>query len=124
MFRRTFLMLGAAIALASCGGSATAPQITATGRWLGAVSGRNVTLELNLSQAGNTVSGSGIFNTPAYGPVPLSISGQFTSGTLTLIMASNIYQPVTLDGTVLPTDIVGSLTGDSFTGTTVTLTRQ
>ena len=108
-------------ALATCGG-ATAPKISATGNWLGAVSGRNVTLSLSLSQTGNTVSGSGIFGTPVYGPVSLDVSGDFTGGTLT--MTSNIYQPVTLSGTVLQRDIVGSLTGDSFTGTTVTLTRH
>lgn len=96
---------------------------TVTGTWRGTSAGQ--TFVLALSQAQNTVAGSGTVTTSATGDKrTLSVAGSFNQPNFTATLTPTVGQPITLQGTVEGRSFVGTLTGGGFSGDGLALLRD
>lgn len=117
---RHLLVLLSAISALSCSSTNTSgPNVS--GSWSGATA--TISLDMNLTQAGQAVSGSGslVVDSSAYG---VSISGSLIDSTVALTLTAGGYQPVAYSATLSGTKMSGSLSGSGFPGSSLTVTRQ
>lgn len=91
------------------------------GSWYG-TSG-NITLNMTLSQTGQSVSGSGSVgvDSATYG---VSISGSLLDTTVALTLTAGGYQPVAYAAVLSGNTMAGSMSGSGFPGSSMTVTRQ
>ena len=117
--RRIAATLGAAFILGCSSTGTSGPNVS--GSWSGAAA--TVSLDMNLTQAGQAVSGSGslVVDSSAYG---VSISGSLIDSNVALTLTAGGYQPVAYAATLSGTKMSGSLSGSGFPGSSLTVTRQ
>lgn len=112
-----------------CGGEgSTAPNNApeASGSWSGKVaapSGVTATLTFNVTETNRKISGSGSLAIGA-SSLGLSVSGTYAPPTISLTISSQGYEPMSLEGTVSETGMIGTLDGSGFVNRAVTLKRQ
>lgn len=107
------MVFALALSLGACS-SSTAPKLTVSGTWQG-MSSIDIGLNLSLSQAGNTVSGTGSYLSVGTADQPLTVtgnvSGKDVSLTLTFLNAESLLYKGTL---VNDASISGNLSGAAF----------
>lgn len=124
-----FLLLGLSSLILSCdggGGGTTGPTTTynVTGTWTGTISGGDIpsgsTITLNLTQSGNTVTGTTQMTAPGRGTFTDNItSGSFSDRTLQIsVTPPESSGPVNMTGTISDdgNTISGTWTQQTATG--------
>lgn len=113
------MLLGCALVVSSCSSSPSSPDVT--GYWAG--SAGNVSLNLTLTQTGQSVTGNGVLviNSSQFG---LAASGSMIGANLDLTLASPGYQSAGYSGTLSGKTLDGSLIASGFSGSTLDLAKQ
>lgn len=120
---RGFVLLCAiALSVGACSsssGPSAGGTADVTGSWSGAGSGW--TLSLDLTQTGDSVSGSGTLT--GVGSFSLTVEGKMQGATLRASLAIPSYDPISYAGTVSGNEMTGSLRGDGFMDLPIVISR-
>lgn len=110
-----------AVLIAACKDS-TAPQPSPHGNWSGTTDG--MTLNLNLTVNGGTVTGTGSF-VGGGETFPLSVTGDFSHPIVALTLSSTQFAPVAFTSvSVTATTMTARLNGSGFENDAIILNRK
>ena len=123
-----FALVLAGIAAACGGNDSTAPKGQVgqiAGHWSGAANFGGLTFSADFTQQGNTVGGSGSYDSPVgSGPFTVS-SGHIDGSNVTLTLTSELLGTATYTGEFETADrISGMLATESYSNVALTIERQ
>src|SRR5919109_3971588 len=102
----------------------TSPPESITGRWAGSAGLGAVSYEVNLTQTGQDVSGTGSFTSPV-GSGPFTVTGRVTATGVELLLVSQTLGSTTYVGTFDgPNRIVGHIEHPLYSNLELVLERQ
>jgi hypothetical protein len=120
---RKLLLVCLALTLAGSAAcdKATAPTPVIAGSWSG--SGSGISVNMALTQAGQSVSGNGSMSGET-GALAVTVSGSFNNPNFSLTIRAEGYQEMNFAGTLSGNSATGVLNGSGFNQVGMTMTRK